>query len=192
MELENVELLMIRPHLAEIPQHQLPPGYLLRTFNDPDIRQWVRIHELADRFNSVTLDTFYNEFGADMGSLKERSFYLDAPDGATIGTATAWYNPSFEGADYGRVHWVAIVPEAQGKGLSRPLLTAVMNCLQANHQRAYLATSSARLAAIRLYLEFGFSPYTNPEFPLEGWRVVKQNFLSAGLAVPPQVESICR
>lgn len=183
---------MIRPHLEEIPQFGFPAGYRLRTFTDPDIREWVHIHELADRFNNVTLDTFYNEFGADMAALKARSFYLDTCDGTTIGTATAWYNPTFEGEDYGRVHWVAIIPEAQGKGLSKPLLTAVMNCLRAYHRKAYLVTSSARLAAIRLYLEFGFLPYINPEFPREGWLAVKQNFQTAGLEVPVEVEAFCR
>ena len=59
---------------------------------------------------------------------------------------TAWY-------------WFAIVPPHQGKGLSRPLLCAVCQRLrERGFERAYLDTSSARIAALALYLSFGFTP----------------------------------
>jgi GNAT superfamily N-acetyltransferase len=114
-----------------------------------------------------------HEFGADPVLLAQRQCYLCTADGRTIGTATAWFDDDFGGEIFGRVHWVAIVPQYQGHGLSRPLLSAVCERLrEAGHERAYLTTSSARLAAIRLYLRFGFKPLIETEGQASAWRTL--------------------
>jgi GNAT superfamily N-acetyltransferase len=62
------------------------------------------------------------------------------------------------------VHWVAIVPECQGIGLGKALMTLLCQRLrELGHDQAYLFTSSERVSAIRLYLRFGFElwPGTN-------------------------------
>jgi len=74
----------------------------------------------------------------------------------------------------GRVHWVAIDPEHQGRGLSKPLLSTVCNTLAAmGHDEAYLVTSSGRVAAIRLYLHFGFVPVTDAPEAAVAWAALE-------------------
>jgi ribosomal protein S18 acetylase RimI-like enzyme len=74
-----------------------------------------------------------------------------------VGTVTAWEG-SFEGERMGRVHWLAVVPEEQGKGLGALLLSVACERLRLlGFERAYLVTSPLRTAAIRLYKRFGFA-----------------------------------
>lgn len=150
---------MIRETLDDIPQYVLPPGYSLRRYQPGDERSWTAIHVEADLYNTITPALFGQQFGSDPVVLRERQFYVCDPDGRAIGTATAWFDDHYRGRRYGRVHWVAIVPAMQGRGLSKPLMTAVCNRLrELGHDRVYLTTSAARLPAVHLYLKFGFVP----------------------------------
>jgi ribosomal protein S18 acetylase RimI-like enzyme len=152
-------VIMIREHLRDIPRVELSPGFTLRLFHSGDEAHWLRIHQAADRIQPISPNLFANQFGSDPGLLADRQFYLLAPDGKVIGTATAWFNDDFQGRRFGRLHWVAIVPEYQGRGLSKPLLSAVCHRLrELGHDCAYLTTNAARQAAINLYRSFGFVP----------------------------------
>lgn len=90
--------------------------------------------------------------------MEERCFFLETDAGRVIGTATAWHHPSFHGARYGRLHWVAIHPEFQGRKLAKPLVGAAMRRLAELHRRAYLTTQTTSWKAVKIYLDFGFEP----------------------------------
>lgn len=144
---------MVRPHLDNWLAPPLPSGFLIRPYEPGDALHWRTIHELADPFNSFDDSTFWGRFGNDEEVLHARQKYLLAPDGQVIGTATAW----FDNPEVGRVHWVAIIPEYQGKGLARPLLGAVGQTLrELGHTQAVLTTSLERPVAIALYQTLGF------------------------------------
>jgi len=157
MPIENKPLTMIREHLEDIPVFSLPPTYSLRRYQPGDEQAWLAIHAVADPFNIIKAERFVKEFGNEPAILAQRQFYLCDSKQTAVGTATAWFNNSYRGKPYGRVHWVAIVPQHQGLGLAKPLMTATCQKLrELGHKRAYLGTSSARIAAINLYLRFGF------------------------------------
>ncbi len=115
---------MTRPTLDGLPIYPLPEGFSLRTYRPGDEDAWVAIHVEADRWNRVTQELFWREFGTDSALLAERQFYLCEAGGMPIGTATAWFNSSYHGARWGRIHWVVLRPAYHGRGLSRPLLAA--------------------------------------------------------------------
>jgi len=95
------------------------------------------------------------------------------PAEEAVGTATAWVDDLNDDPAVGRVHWVALVPTVQGRGLAKPLMTAVCHRLQAlGHRRAYLTTSMARTAAIGLYLKFGFHPVLEGAEQHARWQIV--------------------
>ncbi len=159
MSTENIAVAMMRPTLDDLPQFELPAPYQLRWYQPGDEAAWVAIHVAADRFHTFTPATFQKEFSDDQTLLPTRQAYLCQADGSPIGTATAWFKADDDGSDWGLIHWVAIHPEMQGRGLAKPLLAVVCHHLQAlGYQRAYLSTSTARLPAINLYLAFGFVP----------------------------------
>jgi ribosomal protein S18 acetylase RimI-like enzyme len=150
---------MVRQHLEEIPDFPLPAGFSLRWYQPGDEEHWVRIHLAADDENEITPTLFQRAFGSNAAPLASRQCYLVAPGGAVIGTATAWFDDNFEGARFGRVHYVALLPEYQGRGLAKPLMTAVCQRLrELGHDRAYLVTASSRVRALKLYARFGFQP----------------------------------
>jgi GNAT superfamily N-acetyltransferase len=157
MTVENIPLTMVREHLEDIPVFSLPAEFTWRPYQLGDEQAWLEIQSAADRYNSITPELFTREFGGDQVRLARRQLYLCGTDQAPVGTATAWFKRSYQGKPYGRVHWVAIVPKHQGLGLGKPLMTVTLKRLrQLGHRRAYLTTSTARFAAINLYLQFGF------------------------------------
>ena len=170
----NLSVIMVREHLDGIPQHALPSGFTIRWYRPGDEAHWVAIHRLADRYNVITPERFTREFGRDPERLRQRQCFLLSPRGEVIGTATAWFDDDFRGRRYGRVHWVAIVPAMQGRGLSKPLMSVVCERLRAlGHDRAYLTTSTARIPAINLYLQFGFAPYIRGSEDRRIWQALR-------------------
>jgi GNAT superfamily N-acetyltransferase len=152
-------LSMIRDHLEDIPQFSIPPGFSARWFRDGDEGIWRDIQSAAEKYFEIRPDLFAEEFGPDVSVLSERMCFLYDNQQRPIGTTTAWFDNDYNGLPHGRVHWVAIIPEMQGKGLSKPLMTIVCNRLrELGHERAYLTTSTVRFNAIRLYSKFGFVP----------------------------------
>ena len=180
---QNVPVWMHRANLEGSPEHSLPPPYRLRMYQTGDAQHWLNIHRLADRYTHVTADLFGRQFGDDPQRLAERQLYLCDGDDQPIGTATAWFDDRPGGdPSTGRVHWVAILPDYQGRGLSKPLMTAVCRRLcELGHQRAILSTGSARLPAICMYLKFGYIPMLTKPEEATAWRAIRDALpLAAG------------
>lgn len=154
-------VLMLRPNLESVPEFELPAGFSIRRYEPGDQQAWYRIHLLAEHHEPVTPALFARRFGGDAALLRQRQLYLVSPAGQLIGTASAWQgeHPCVPGRIIGRVHYVAIIPECQGRGLAKPLMSAVLRRLkELGHDCAYLATATVRMAAIKLYVRFGFEP----------------------------------
>ena len=174
MKTENLPVRMVRNHLRNIPYFKLPSPYTIRPYLPGDAAAWIRIQAAADRYNPINPGLFEQQFGTDSTVLTERQFYLCDPAGLPIGTASAWFGLD-DRRGWGRVHWVAIVPERQGQGLAKPLMTVVCNRLrELGHQRAYLTTATVRIPAIRLYLKFGFRPDVQNEQDRQAWRGLQE------------------
>ncbi|WP_420642409.1 GNAT family N-acetyltransferase [Candidatus Leptofilum sp.] len=168
--LDYASIEMQCPDLNKTPIHHLPTKYSIRDFQPGDERVWLAIQKLADKYNVITEALFYQEFGNQIQIIKQRQLYLLNPSKQTIGTSTAWFTMSGSRPNWGRVHWVAIVPSEQGKGLAKPLLSFTCRRLcDLGHSKAYLTTANNRIAAINLYLKFGFQPIITTKDQLEIW-----------------------
>ena len=163
-DISDLSVVMYRKTLSDIPEHPLPVGFAIRRYIAGDEERWLSIHEIADRNNTFNAGTFRRQFGTDSRLLESRQFYLIAPDGRAIGTTTAWFKASL-----GRVHWVALLPAYQGRGLAKPLLSIACKRLGVlGHNETYLATSTARFPALCLYATFGFRPGLPPSMRSNG------------------------
>lgn len=166
----HADVVMIRQHLRDIPNWTVPPGHSFHWYCPGDERNWHNIQKQADRLNDVTPELFARSFGAEERLLKERVLFLSDQDGHAIGTAAAWFDDDYHGQSWGRVHWVAIVPQKQGRGFSKPLVTQIcLRLRQLGHERAYLTTNIARVPAISLYLKFGFTPEIRSQGDQHAW-----------------------
>ena len=173
---QSVSLLMIRNDMNELPCFDPPGGFGFRAYRLGDAETWARIEASAGEFTSVSraLEHFYREFGAVEHELTERCFFLQNHEGTAIGTAMAWYGTQLAGIAAGRLHWVGILRPYQGRGLGRPLVSRALNLLSAFHDRAYLVTHPSRLAAIKIYLEFGFRPHIGDKTQERAWQLVSK------------------
>lgn len=170
-KVKNLGLVMWRPTLDGVPPIGVSAGYQLAWYRSGDARHWVEIHQQADPGNNPSLGLYSAQFGEDESELARRQYFLRTNAGATIGTATAWFDIDARGNSLGVVHWVAILPEFQGKGLAKVLTSAILlRMRQLGHSKVYLTTHEERFPAINLYLRFSFIPWAWDEDSEKVWR----------------------
>ena len=110
-----------------------------------------------------------------MHEMEQRCLFLENPKGEVIGTTTAWYgNLTRDSKICGRIHWVAILPEYQGKQLSKPLLSEAMNRLSQYHNQAFLTSQTTSYQAVNMYLNYGFRPILSNEKDYEAWTLLEK------------------
>ncbi len=169
---EIIGVWMLHPDIHNAPVYPLPDGYRMRFFETGDIPIWVRIQQQSDELFTSTEATFV-KYMPDSGKWPDRVMFLVSPSGEEIGTITAWNDSKLTGRDMGLVHWVAIVPEAQGRGLAKPMLSAALGVMrELGYTEASLDTQSARIPAINLYLHFGFKAFPREQADTDAWRAI--------------------
>ena len=183
---QNLQIAMIRPDLKGLPETVFPPGYSLRWFRSGDAAHWMRIHHDADPFNEVTPDLFTRQFGCDFQRLSERQCYVQDTMARVVGTGTAWSAEERTDGRWGRVFWLAIHRQYQGRGLGKPLLGAICHRLhELGHDRACVITSTGRLPAVSLYLQFGFQPEIQSDTDRIVWKRIFDHLKSQGRLKEP-------
>ena len=172
---EYIDIRMIRDNLDNIPDYSLLAGYSIRWYEPGYEKYWQAVQLLADVYTRVTPDLFEKEFGTDTQLLSERQCFLCDSKENIIGTASAWLDDQGKKSP-GRIHWVAIIPQEQGRGLAKPLLTKVCNRLkELGHSRTHLTTQSVRIPAINLYAKFGFAPVIDSDRDREIWEKLQKH-----------------
>ena len=183
---DNVDVKMVRDNLQGLPEFPFPDGYHLCFYTQGDEEGWVALYATAEPFLTINRELFDQKFHGDVKALEERMIFMVCGDSENrsrddppadnhrhrkVGTAVAWYDDKQHTTEWGRLHWVAIHPNFQGKGLSKPLVAATLQRLeQLGHTKAYLLTSLARVAAIKLYMQFGFVPEARNEIEGKAWK----------------------
>ena len=175
--MKRIKLAMIRKNMLDIPQYELPEGFQMRLFQKGDEQKWANTETRVDEFKDeeAALAHFEKEFGAYVDEMTERCLFIEDEQGEVIATTTAWYG-ELEGEDevLGRIHWVGVVPEYQGRKLAKPLLSAAMNILASKHSKAYLTSQTTSYQAVNMYLNYGFEPlFMNPTCQ-EAWELMEK------------------
>ena len=70
---------MVREHLDNIPQYDLPPPYTIRPYQLGDATTWMRIQLEADQYNPITPALFAEEFGTDPKFWSSDNFFSMMP-----------------------------------------------------------------------------------------------------------------
>lgn len=173
--MKHYKVMMVNDNIKDVRANAALPGnYYFRYFNEGDERIWAYIEAGAGEFKDEisAIQRFEDEFGKHIEELKKRCIFLCHEKDGPIGTAMAWYNLNFQGREYGRLHWVGIHPDHQGKKLARPLVAKAMERLRELHDKAYLTTQTTSWKAIKLYLDFGFIPFMVDSDCKEAWRLL--------------------
>lgn len=164
---------MSRENLDNIPDYPLPPGCKFRFFKRGEELVWAQIQVNVGAFESIeqAMERFNKDFAPHMDEFEQRCVFLvEETTGQVIGSTIAWYHPDREGDDRGRIHWVVIIPEFQGRKLAKPMLAEAMRLLRAcHHKKVHLWSMTTAQKAINMYLDFGFVPANVSERFEEAW-----------------------
>ena len=147
----------------------LPEGYTLTTLDpETDIQGWIETCAEGLGTAEWTEEDFRKRMLETDGLCAER-IYVVKHEGRVIATATAW--PLSE--TRGNLHMVAARPEYRGKHLGSIVVGAVLEWLTAQGMTDIrLSTDDFRLAAIKVYLNFGFLPILS-DFDMPGrWKAI--------------------
>ncbi len=172
--MKDIPVIMIREHMLDLPRYPLPEGLSIEPIRSDQLCLWTDIWRDAEQLQPIGEDLILREFGSDMAGFCKRCFLVFSRKKCAVATATAWYSDDFRQGRWGRVHWVATRPAWQGRGIARALMSHVMEVLADQHGRAWLATSSSRLGAIKIYLDFGFAPVLEHPGGQEAWSLVAE------------------
>jgi GNAT superfamily N-acetyltransferase len=127
-----------RKDLKNIPVHPVADGYRIRHYqNRKDRENWATIWQKI---------------------LRRRMLFAETSQGEAVGTVSAWWTRK-QNVRWAFVHWYAVIPKHQGRGLGKALLTRCLQIMKSlGHRRAFVGTQLIRLPAIKTYLDFGFVP----------------------------------
>ncbi len=169
-EWDVFEVMMVRNELGNLPVYSLPFVFQIKAFMEGDQDTWVKIHQITEDYHSINHELYYREFGTDLQKLSDRQFFVCDQKGRAVGTATAWEDNEIIGQGFGRIHWVAVLPEFQGRGLAKALTSEVCQRFQKlGYNKALVTTENFRLNAIHIYRKFGFEPFPRNETEKQFW-----------------------
>lgn len=157
MEPQNLPLWLIRNNLDEIPSAELTPGLCVSPVNGrEDSQMWLELVRFAETLSEIKNEKFVEAYGTDTQTISDRVYFVRDKNAKPIATVGAWFGTD-EWEGWGRIHWLYILPEYQGQGIGKALLTFALNRLKdLGNNRVYLKTSSGRKAALHLYKRYGF------------------------------------
>lgn len=143
--------------LERLPGPSLPPGHSFATYAQGREADWARIETAVGEFQdeAAAREYFRAVFLSRPREARRRVVFALAPDGEALGTASAWFAYK-DGAEVPCLHWVAVHPRAQGRGLGRALSLRALSMFGESGQHVYLSTQTWSHPAIRLYHELGF------------------------------------
>ena len=143
--IEYYELLLER-ELDDIPTYDLPEGYHFEFYKSGDRDDWIEIEKSSKEFLDYAEGLkAWNKYYFDKDNeLADRMVFVVDENGEKIATATAFYD--IYGKDKSGsawLHWVAVKQEFQGKGISKPLISYVMNIMKLlGYTRAKIPTQT--------------------------------------------------
>lgn len=164
---------MVRENGLDFPVYSLPKGYHYATFTPEDEENWITLQAEVTHVESAAQGKriFRQEFlQAEEGipcekcpgyaETVKRTVLVKNDAGILVGAATLWTGNTF-GEVWQRVHWVAVHPEHQGKGLAKCMLSRMLALYGELGCRTpiYLTTQTKTYRAVRIYRQMGFHPY---------------------------------
>ncbi len=153
------DLIMRRKTGTPIPDVPLPPGYTFVNFQPGDERAWAEVETSVLEFDSVpeAQDYFAKHYLCYGDDAQRRVFFVQAPNGKKIGTASIWWEYTGK-RRVPSLHWIGVKPEYQGKAIGKAMVCRLMQeTLEIEGDiDVYLHTQTWSYKAIGVYLYAGF------------------------------------
>lgn len=205
-------VVMTRENGDDFPSYPLPDGYHFAVFTPQDEENWVQLQTVVTHVDSAIQgkQIFRKEFlmaGEEIpceecpgyAETVRRTVLVKDDMGTLVGAATLWTGVTF-GDTWQRVHWVAVHPDHQGKGIAKCMLARMLELYKELEcdTPIYLTTQTKTYRAVRIYAQMGFTPYMGEkpvnwscqsELPKEtfqeeneaAWRLIREKLAQSGL-----------
>lgn len=194
--LPHIGVLMEKFDTKCYPKYELPKGYHFSKYKQGFEEEWAKLQfeveetdtleEAKIAFNSeflhgesmnwINRTTNHPDFNNIESSrffikLCERMVFIVDNKDKVVGTGCVWGGKMF-GEEFQRLHWIAVSPEHQGKGIAKALVSKLLDIYNELGYNGYIHLTSQTWSykALNIYMEFGFKPYFG-EKPLN-WKAV--------------------
>lgn len=183
--IQHIGVLMEKFDTSIYPIYQLPLGYKFISYQKGIEKEWAKLQFATGQVDTIleAETAFQKEFlnGKNMNwnkkeyvplltnERKSSPFYKEIhkkmvfiidSKGELVATGCIW-NGSIFGDDRIRLHWIAVSPNHQGKGLAKALVTRLLELYNEFDYSGYLYLTSQTWSyrALNIYMKFGFKPY---------------------------------
>lgn len=197
--LPHIGVIMEKRDTAAYPRFELPKGYRFSAFEPGFEARWARLQHLVGHVDSLqeAEEVFQSGFllgcGTDWAQprpperrdipaeafpcyeeMRRRLLFVTDAAGDVVGTGVLWPGRHF-GIERQRLHWVAVHPDHQGRGIAKALVTRLLDLYNELGYAGYVYLTSQTWSyrALSVYGKFGFRPYLGAKPP---------NWLSVNLA----------
>lgn len=160
MSVPYFDILMHRRAGAPILDIALPEGFKFTYFKPGDEKAWAKIEtsvlEFPDELDALIY--LQNDLMRYPGELERRCLFIENEKGEKVATATAWWSYSGTRRDPW-IHWVAVIPQYQGKGLGKAVVSGVLRLMAEieGDRDFYLHTQTWSHHAVKIYQKMGFA-----------------------------------
>ena len=157
-----ISVKMIKRYVRNYPKFKLPKGYGFLRYAKGYDRYWAEIVTSSGEFDARedALRYFRKEF-KNTRLLGDRCFFVKDPEGRLSATVMLWEGRDIEDILTGRLHWLSVRADAQGRGIAKALVTKLFEYNEANdiYETIYLTTQTWSYPAVNIYRTFGFERY---------------------------------
>ncbi len=148
-------VIMLRKQGTKIKEVICPKGYDFVSYQTGDEKAWAEIETSVLEFDNVekSLSYFDKYYKPYQEELKKRCLFIENDKHEKVATFTIWWDD-----DYPSVHWVAVKPNYQGKGLGKAIVYQGIkhSITLLGDVDIYLHTQTWSYKAIGIYQKAGF------------------------------------
>ncbi len=132
----------------------VPEGFGCIPFTPDRREEWISLQWARGKEDPAYLRNVYDNTYAPGESLFPKRWILLTDQGKMVASCQLW--EAYPG--YETIHWLAVDPVYEGRGLGRAVLSAVLKGIDGP---VWLHTQPASYRALKLYTDFGFALLTD-------------------------------
>ena len=162
-KLQDQQIFLHRPTLADIPDLTVPVGYVEQPNSDALLESWIGL--LNSIFGGYSIEAVRPQLDSARWSVDRVKLVAEGDE--LVALSMAWREPALW-PQSGFVFWVAVAKPHRGLGLGSFLLSrALQHMAREGLRDAVTYTQESRSPAVQMYLKLGFQPLLTGTVPDE-------------------------
>lgn len=143
---------------------EMPAGFSVRNCRPDELGVWKAMPfasaEQAAEYDGFMTDFFKTVYGGREAEFFAKTLFVCDARGRPVATCLLWR--AYD--EFNTIHWFKVLPEYEGRGIGRALLSIIMRDLKVADYPVYLHTQPGSFRAIKLYSDFGFALLAGEKF----------------------------